>query len=192
MAITMDPYEAYKKFLAIKLHFKQDSYDYFKYRGSVRANPSSFETRKDKYFFHKLSKKHNLELFLACNLRDEADTWVGKLFDEKYEKNFRETQKRLQSLEYLFKVDMQQFDSLNDALVVSNGNYPRILNEYKRGNVMAETLIILNGVLNVFDYWSKEIDDTILWPRTRTSLEKYGKFFSYDKNKYNTTLKELF
>lgn len=190
--MIMDAFDAYKKFMAIKLHFKQDSYDYFKYRGSVNANRSKFETRNDKYFYHKLAKKPDLELFLACNLRDDDNAWVGNLFDEKYELNFKETLKRLQSLEYLFKLDMQKFESMDEAFTVKDGNYPKILNEYKRGNIMAETLIILNGVLKIFDYWDSTISDKVLWPRTRASLEKYGKFFSYDIDKYNSVLKNLF
>ena len=174
------------------MHFKNEKYDYFKYHGKVKVNRNSFETRNDKYFYHKLSKRPKLELFLATNLRDDPDLWVGKIFEEVHNKKFIETEKRLQSLEYLFKIDMQKFDSLDDALVVHDGNYPRILNEYNRSNIMPETLVILNGTLGVFDYWSNQIDDTIIWPLTKLKLEKYGKFFSYDKNKYNTILKKLF
>lgn len=190
--MIMDAFSAYQKFLAIKMHFKNEKYDYFKYHGKVKANHDSFNARSDKYFFHKLSKRPKLELFLATNLRDNPDLWVGKIFEEEHQKKFVETEKRLQSLEYLFKLDMQKFDTLDDALVVKGGNYPKIVNEYNRNNIMPETLIILNGTLKVFDYWSSQIDDTIIWPQTRQKLEKYGRFFSYDKNKYNTTLKNIF
>lgn len=186
--MIMDAYEAYQKFLAIKLHFKDENYDYFKYHGKVRTNRSKFETRNDKYFYHKLSKKPKIELFLATNLKDNPDMWIGKIFDEEYQRKFVETEKRLQSLEYLFKLDMEKFNSLNDALVVNDGNYPKLLNAFNRNEIMPETMAIVNGVLNVFDYWDSAIDDTIIWPRTKQKLLKYSKFFSYDKNKYNDLL----
>lgn len=188
----MDAYDAYKKFLAIKLHFKNEKYDYFKYRGSVKVTRTSFETRNDKYHFHKLSKKPDLELFLACNIRDENDVWVGNLFDEKCSNRFRDTQKKLQSLEYLFKNDMSQFESLDEAFVVKNGDYPKLLNMYNRGDIMTETMVILNHTCKIFDYWDKNISDTIIWPRTKQKLLKYSGFVSFDMNKYNKLLKDLF
>lgn len=191
MINVMDAFDAYKKFLAIKLHFKSEKYDYFKYRGSVNATRTSFEVRNDKYHFHKLSKKPNLELFLACNIRDDNDVWVGNLFDDKHLSNFRESQKRMQSLEYLFKTDMQKYDSLDDALVVRNGEYPKILNDFNRGDTMAETMIILNDTCNVFEYWDSQISDQILWPRIKQKLLKYTGFLNVDKVKFNKILKEM-
>jgi len=48
--MIMEPFDAYKKFQALKLHFTSDSYDYFKYNGSVKVNKISFETKNDKYY----------------------------------------------------------------------------------------------------------------------------------------------
>lgn len=190
--IFMDAYDAYKKFLAIKLHFSNDKYDYFKYRGQVRVTRNSFETRNDKYHFHKLSKKPDLELFLACNIRENTDLWVGKLFDDECVNIFRDTKKKLQSLEYMFKNDMSQFDSLDEAFVVRNGDYPKILNMYNRGEIMTETMVILNATCRVFDYWDSTISDTILWPKTRQRLLKYTGFMTFDVDKYNELLKDLY
>lgn len=188
----MDAYDAYKKFLAIKLHFKNDKYDYFKYRGSVKVTRASFDTRNDKYHFHKLSKKPDLELFLACNIRDDNDIWVGNLFDEICIDKFRNTQKKLQSLEYMFKNDMSQFESLDEAFIVKNGDYPKLLNMFNRNEVMIETMVILNDTCKIFDYWDKNISDTIIWPRIKLRIEKYAGFLKYDKAKYYDLLKKLY
>ena len=65
----MTGFEVYKMYLALKQHFTKPDYDYFKYRGKVRANENSFEQRRDRYFFKKLatrhSDKHILEYFVA-------------------------------------------------------------------------------------------------------------------------------
>lgn len=188
----MDAFDAYKMFTAIKLHFSSPSYDYFKYNGSVRVNESKFECRNDKYFYHKLSKKQNLELFLASNLFENNNLWVGNLFEDEYNQRFKQAQKKQQSLTYVFDSDMSQFDNLDEALTVSNGNYPKILNMYKRGEVSAETLIILNAALRLFEYWDANISDKVLWPKTKQSLVKYGSFLKFDKNKYNQLLVDKF
>ena len=98
----------------------------------------------------------------------------------------------MQSLTYVFDSDMSQFDNLDEALTVSNGNYPKILNMYKRGEVSAETLIILNAALRLFEYWDANISDKVLWPKTKQSLVKYGSFLKFDKNKYNQLLVDKF
>lgn len=192
MAFSMDAFEAYRQFLAIKLHFKSEKYDYFRYRGSVKVTRDSFEVRNDKYHFHKLSKKPDLELFLACNIRDENDVWVGNLFEDKYAIRFKEAQKRMQSLEYLFKNDMSQFDTLDEALVVKDGEYPRVLNMFNRKQIMPETIIILDKTCKVFDYWDSAISDSIIWPKTKLKLLKYAGFMNFDINKFNQTLKDLY
>jgi len=189
----MDAFETFKKYLAIKLHFSGKNYDYFKYHGSLKsANRNSFETRKDKYFFHKLSKHDNLEIFLATSFMLKNDVWVGDLFDEKYEKSYERTLKRIQSLEYTFKSELQQYDSLNDALNISTNSLPNILKDYKNNTISNETLIILNDCLNVFDYWSTNMPNDIWWEITKNNLCKYKGFINYDKSKYNKLLFTLF
>ena len=51
-------YEAYKKYLAIKLHFTKDEYDFFKYNGETNAKFETFIQRNDKYFFVKVARKY--------------------------------------------------------------------------------------------------------------------------------------
>ena len=37
MTIQLDPFETYQQYLALKLHFTTDSYDYIKYNGKTRV-----------------------------------------------------------------------------------------------------------------------------------------------------------
>ena len=64
----MTDYEAYQNYLAMKLHFGGE-YDFHKYNGKVSATLESFEKRKDKFKFVRLSKKLSdpeiLDYFLA-------------------------------------------------------------------------------------------------------------------------------
>jgi hypothetical protein len=188
----MEPFEAYKIYTAISLHFSSSSYDYFKYRGSVKTSRDKFEMRNDKYFYHKLAKIEDLELFLANAFLRESKIWIGNIFDAKYLLYHAEALKRQQSLEYIFKTEMSKFDSLNDCLNVNGDNYPVALTCYKRHEVSPETLVILNGVLSVFDYWSGAMSDKIVWPKIKQSLVKYSGFVKYDKTKYNQVLLDMF
>ena len=52
----MDPFDVYKLYNALKLHFDNESYDAIKYNFKTTVNPQSFFKRRDKYFFAKLGK----------------------------------------------------------------------------------------------------------------------------------------
>ena len=94
----IEPFDAYQKYLAIKLHFSQPSYDYFKYHGKTNARKDKFDLRQDRFFFHKLSKKENLELYLACNFMENPELWAGQLLEQECIDRYKETLKRHQSL----------------------------------------------------------------------------------------------
>ena len=70
----MTGFEVYKMYLALKQHFTKPDYDYFKYRGKVRANEQSFEQRRDRYFFKKLATRYSndevMDYFVANFVND--------------------------------------------------------------------------------------------------------------------------
>ena len=53
----IDGYEAFSMYQSLKLHFNQQSYDFFKYNGKTNTSKMVFENRKDKYHFYKLARK---------------------------------------------------------------------------------------------------------------------------------------
>lgn len=190
----MTPFDAYKLFHALKLHFTSDSYDYFKYSGAVNASVTKFEVRKDKYHFYKLSKKKDLDMYLVSSFMKKPDLWVGDLFSEEYKSAFADMQKRIQSLEYNFKTEMSEFDSLDEALTVKDGEWPKIVFAYKRKAVSPETMVIIRRVVKCFDYWDAQIDDKLLWPRMKKGIEKYAPFINskIDYQKYKQVLLDIY
>jgi len=190
----MTPFEAYTKYLAIKQHFTTESYDYFKYGGKVRVKQETFEKRHDKYFFYKLSKKKDIENFLVANFIDNESSWVGDLTQDKHcDEVYNKWKARQESLGYLYKSDLERIEGkLDCALKVVDGNYPKLLKSLKQGTVMAETVIILNRLVKFIPYWTKHIDDTVLWPIVRTKLIKYEPFVKYDVFKFKKMTLEHF
>ena len=66
---TREAFNAYRTYLALKQHFTSN-YDYFKYNGKVNVSPNSFETRKDKFHFYKLSKKKDYQKIILSTIVD--------------------------------------------------------------------------------------------------------------------------
>ena len=192
-------YEAFCTFQALKLHFSSDSYDFFKYHGKSKISVDSFENRKDKYHFYKLSRrlsnKDELVLFIVANLLHNDNLWVGDLLTEESETIYRARQKILQSLSYTFENDCRVLfegtDNPNDILQSDDGDYPRLLVKTLQGVTQIETLCILNSILNFFPMWSKKITDTVRWPNYRRKVEKFAAFLSFDDVKYKSILKKV-
>lgn len=183
---TVEPFDVYKKYLALKSHFSNKSYDYFKYNGNVKASKNSFETRRDKYFFYKLSKQKNVEEFLLANFVDgDKDFWIGNLRDDKVAEVYQQYKKRQQSLSYTFKSDLGKMkESFDDNIIVPPNEHPYLLRLFLRKDICIETLTILDLLCTIYKYWDKELDGDVVWPDIRQKSLKYRPFMSVDINKY--------
>lgn len=181
-----EAFEAYKKYLALKNHFTKPSYDYFKYDGHVRATPTTFESRKDKYFFYKLSKQKNLEQFLVASFIELGTThWIGDLMENmKITNSYAKWLKRQESLSYQFNNDLSQLDdNYNENFKVIDGQHPKLLKLYLQKTVCIETVIILDTITPFLKYWNKTIKDTVVWPEIKIKIDKYRPFVRFNDEK---------
>jgi DNA-binding transcriptional regulator/RsmH inhibitor MraZ len=194
----MTGYETFGLYQALKLHFTSESYDFFKYNGKTNASVTTFENRKDKYHFYKLSRKYtdrdDMVNFIVANFVEDENSWVGSLLQENAEVNFRKHQKVIQSLSYTFENECRNlfegFSNPND-IIMTDGVYPVLLTKTLRSEISIETLCVLNGDLNFFPMWAKRIDDTIRWPEFRRKCVKYASFLPKDDVKYKLILKKV-
>lgn len=192
-------YEAFGLFQALKLHFTTDSYDFFKYHGKSKISVESFENRKDKYHFYKLSRRltnrDDLIMFIVSNFLHDDNIWVGSLLGEESETIYRERQKVLQSLSYTFENDCRKLfdgvDNPNSILQSENGDYPVLLTKSLQKVIQIETFCILNQILNFVPSWNKKITDTIRWPNYSRKVLKYTTFLPKDVVKYKLILKRV-
>lgn len=185
---TNDAFNIYVYYLALKRHFTS-SYDYFKYNGKVKANAMSFENRKDKFFFYKLSKKKEAKDIILANMLANPNAWAGELLDDKAESIYKDWAKRKQSLTYEFKSDIVNMDDdFNLNFYVENGQHPRLLKLYMMNRISLETLVILCDITGCMKYWEKNISDNIVFPDINTLVRKYQPFLEYDKAKMRKIL----
>lgn len=189
----MTPFEAFKLYMAIKAHFTSDRYDFFKYNGKVNQTAHHFETRKDKYFFYKLSKKENALDFLVANLSQDPKMWVGDLFEQKSELNYALYIKHKESLSYIFKNDIDNLDENFDKnFEVVDGQYPLLLNLLIRRKITKESFCIINDCVRFAGKWNKQIDDPIIWPEILFNCKKFFPFMRYERDKYCAMLRDKF
>lgn len=184
----IDNFEYYKIYLALKLHFRSKSYDYFKFNGKVRAKKESFLKRRDKHMFYRLGKKFKRDEYvemLVSNFLINPDLWAGDLLNEAAAKNHREWKGRLESISYIFKEDLEHIvswtetweNSFADCFRVTNGQHPIVLRFAAQGEISIESFIILDACLNCFQRWEDKIVDEVYWPELKHKCLKYKPFF---------------
>jgi hypothetical protein len=187
----MNGFEAYKMYLGIKWHFAQSNYSYVKYNGKVRADENSFNKRKDRYFFEKLSKQPDLLNFLVANSL-EGDIWVRDLLTAESQETYIKWQRRIQSLTYNFQQELSRISTdFKGYFASQNGQHPQLFKEFRQGNISIETLVILNDMLKFFPIWERKITDDIIWPTVRDKCLRYGEFIKYDKPKMKRIVKDI-
>tara|TARA_B100001248_G_C27389658_1_gene461608 strand:+ start:705 stop:1292 length:588 start_codon:yes stop_codon:yes gene_type:complete len=193
----MDPFDSYKLYNALKLHFETDSYDAVKYNYKSNVTPSSFFKRKDKYFFAKLAKKYdkNLKEFYISQFKN-TEKYVGDMMDEEAEKNYLEFKRIQESIHRVFSIDInklndqeQKFDKLFES---DKGQLPLVIKLWMQEEISLETIVILNSILGFVPRESKKITDTIIWPDMKRLIEKYTPFVNYSKNKCTKLLTNAF
>lgn len=185
---TRDAFDIYVYYLAVKRHFTSD-YDFFKYNGKIKTNSHSFENRKDKFFFYKLSKMPEAKDLILANLIEDPKVWSGDLIETKSYKVYQKWLKKQQSLGYVFRNDVSKLNQDDpNADLITTGDHPKLLRMYIADDICIETLIILNNLLKFFPHWEQKINDNILWPDINNRVRKYEPFLEYDKSKMRKIL----
>jgi hypothetical protein len=178
----MGAFECYQTYVALKLHFNSDRYDYFKSEGKTRISINSFEKRNDKYFFEKLSTKYSskrVEEFLVANLVADGGLWIGEAFNDQAVNIYHEWKKRVQALTYNFKEEItklptgEKFDGL---FAIKPNEHPPLLRLVLQKEISIETFIILNEILSFFPHWNAKLKDDVVWQDVRKRAKKYKKF----------------
>lgn len=189
----MNGFDVYKLYLAIKLHFTSDKYNFFTFNGKTRTTLESFEKRRDKYFFKKLATKFNqdelIQYFVAHFVQNE-DTWIGDISRVENTSVYTQWMNKIQSMSFVFSNDVDVLLQDNDfeSIFCVTSTHPPLLKKYLSKSINLETLVILNQLLNFIKDFDKTITDPVVWPELKRKVVKYEPFLSVDKPKYKQIL----
>ena len=193
----MTPYQVFCEYLALKSHFTNAKYDYFKYNKKVRASLQSYYKRKDRYFFEKTSRKYKDEEivnFLVANFVESTSVnqvWIGEIINSG-ERNYAEWMKRQQSLTYLFKEQSNELFSENELESVfdCSKGHPPVLKMFLGGKISLETLVIYDKIFLFGNTFDKKLLDPV-WESVSLKLKKYSPFINIDVFNYRKILRSI-
>ena len=181
----------------MKSHFTNSKYDFFKYGGKSRATVTSFNKRKDKYWFEKTSRKYSdeevLNFLLAnfVNANNPQNLWIGEIINSG-ERTYAEWMKRKQSMTYIFKEQSENLLSETDLEELFNCSkgHPLVLKRYLGGEISLETLTILEKVFSFVKNFDKKLKDPV-WESVSLKIKKYSPFININVFQYKKLLKEV-
>ena len=193
----MTPFETYQAYLGMKSHFTNPKYDFIKYGGKSRATITSFNKRKDKYWFEKTSRKYSdqevIDFLLSnfVNATNPQNLWIGEIINSG-ERTYAEWKMRQQSLTYMFKEQSENLlldNDLEKVFSCSKG-HPIVLKKYLGGEISLETLSILEKIFSFKSNFDKKLKDPV-WETVSMKLKKYLPFLNINVFQFKKILRDI-
>ena len=196
-------FDVYKTYLAVKLHFTTDTYDYYKYGGKVNTKLDTFTKRKDRYFFHKLSTRYaeaDILDFFVSNFLSDSKGWIGNLLQNDGRDVYLDYKKRKEAFAYHFKQDCGNIASdfsrrgilFDDGFIPISGQHPRVLRLLIQRKISYQTTIVLNHFLGFTKNWDKEITEKVVWPEISLKVARVKPFINFNATECKLIMKEVF
>ena len=188
----MKGYDAYRMYLAMRNHFKTKTYDFGRNQ-FAKAKQETYDKRKDKYFFIKLSRKYNeeeLARFYLSNFVQENSEWIGAM-TANGEKNYLDYIRKLQSLSYIFQSDARIMkESCNDFNDLFTGKpHPTLIKLWMGGKIQLESVVIME---KMFEFCKNVTATDPVWQDAKSKITKYEPLLKTSTDKHRKILKELY
>jgi hypothetical protein len=186
-------------YLALKLHFTKDDYDYFRFNGKTRASQGSFDKRNDSYFFKKIASKYErdrIQEYFVSNFISDNKGYIKDIIRPSGETNYQEWKRKQQSFLYIFREELSSLldniespyeENFDNLFACSRGRHPLILTSYLRKEISIETLVVFENCLGYVKRIDKTLTDPI-WQQVRTQVIKYTPFLQIDCKKYKSII----
>jgi|TARA_Y100000015_G_scaffold33709_1_gene33835 hypothetical protein len=195
--MKVTPFETYQHYLSLKNHFTNPKYDFFRYGAKTRATVTSFNKRKDKYWFEKTSRKYSDQEvvdFLVSNFAaadNPQNLWIGEIINSG-ERTYADWKKRKQSSTYLFKEQSSELlcqNELEELFDCSKG-HPPILKKFLGGEVSLDTLVIYDIIFEFSERFDKKLDDPV-WETVSLKIKKYKPFLNIDVSNFKKIIRSI-
>jgi hypothetical protein len=157
---------------------------------------AAFETRKDKYSFHKLARKYDeqsLPYFLAVNFYENKKVWVRSFFDVEYDKRFEQWKVNQTNRVQRLDDDLAKIPDFKTSIQCVDNQSPELLLMVYRKEISVDTFVILDRFMKLGYHWSSKLKDDFIFTEFYDNILKYKGFFYthilFDTTTYSNTIK---
>jgi len=188
MSESFSGYDAYVTYLAFKLHFSSTTYNFFTYNGKTKANPHSYESRKDRYHFEKIAARISKESFIERMLVEYLENqnfWIKDILTADNKARHLAWRGYVEGFPYAFKSELgkiKEYCLLNDIeykdLFKTKGiTHPLIFKMYLRKDIRLETFICVDNLIRISDKMnSPERPRDPIWSDAYILMKHYAPF----------------
>lgn len=205
----MTGYECYQTYLALRLHFQTDNYDYFKYQGKMRkASRSAYAKRDDKVFFESLARQsqNKIKNYFVATFVTNHKGGFGIVGKEMADKNYIQWRKRIESLAYIFKEEcvgildcliekktrqLGEHPEFTELFTCARGKHPVILQALLGKRMSMETVVVLNQLIGFVPMFDEYMKNDHIWKEYGRLIKKYDPFISVNLIEYRDILKDV-
>ena len=181
----------------MKSHFTNRKYDFFRYGGKSRATMTSFNKRKDKYWFEKTSRKYSdgeIVDFLLANFvttDNPKNLWIGEIINSG-ERTYADWMRRKQSISYLFKEESEKLLENNNLaeLFECGKGHPIILKRFLGGDISLETFVIYDIIFSFSEKFDEKLLDPV-WETVSMKIRKYKPFLNINVFNFKKILRKI-
>lgn len=184
--------QTYKDFIALKLHFTEGNYDYFKFQGRTGASFASYQRRKDAFSFEKLYSQYGNDviLFMAFNLANDPNLYPKLMLeDSKCEDFYFECKKEIDSVSYRLTELAKQYN-LYEILKLQKP-HPMLVKLIIVNKVSIAMASIIDSCVNYVPLYDNGIEENIVWPIYSSKIKKIKPFIKLDKENVKNKFVDL-
>jgi hypothetical protein len=158
---------------------------------------TSFNKRKDKYWFEKTSRKYSNDQivdFLLANFvttDNPKNLWIGEIINSG-ERTYADWTRRQQSISYLFREECSKLleEYKLDELFECGKGHPIILKRFLGGDISLETFVIFDIIFAFSDKFDEKLLDPV-WETVSLKIRKYKPFLNINVFNFKKILREI-
>lgn len=182
----MNSFKVFKTYVAIKAHFNENkSYDLFEMKGAIKVSKSSFEKRKDRYYFEKLSRNYidkEIVEFFVSNFIYNSDSWIGDILES--EEVYFHWIQRIEAFHYNLNEDLNNIKNFmkskdipfKELFRARDNEHPIIFQFLLKDMIQLETFVLIDMCLKITDKFDERIKETYIWPSWSYKVKQYKPF----------------
>jgi hypothetical protein len=193
----MTGFEAFKYYMALKLHFTTPTFNVFTNQGRIKGTRQAFFMRNDHVLFEKLAKHYSTGKdyiqFIAANFMYGNPNVVYDA--EQSLTNYKEFLRRRQSITRVFTDDLNTILCSGAQLNFSGSSIPEVLQLFVANKITIETMVILNDLRSIVEQMKQTPQVALVLGDDLLRIEKSKGFVKYDAHRvlapYHSFLEEI-
>lgn len=190
--ILQEPFSVYTDYCIVKAHFTTKHYDIVKYKGKMRVSEKAFRERKDRPFFHYLSRvmsrKDNIPFFVS-QFVENSNFWIGDMILEKDEAMARYTAwaNRIEALKSNYVIDLRNIANKGytwkTILGYRKPNHPDLFRMVVSKAITPETYVLIDKITNFISKTTEAYKDDSVYCQINLKFTKYRTFLVIPEKK---------